>query len=224
MKIFDFSLPIGWSELSAIATTAAVVIALYSNRKTTKQMKITIQTQEQAKNVELAEKRIDVLNSVLQETDISDLTLRILFDWEIYECYLRWREAVRDENRARADRDTFFELWEIYEEEKKKNEHVKERMEEYKQKMAELDYPDEIEREYEQYCTEHKISAFLSKDTGEVKEYDYLEIEEEIEAFESKRRTEKKQLLSLMEAYIKRSIEAIDASTESGRWARGRRK
>ena len=37
--IVKFDFPIGWNELGVIATVLAVIVALYSNRKATKQLK-----------------------------------------------------------------------------------------------------------------------------------------------------------------------------------------
>ena len=75
MQWFNFCFPIGWDELSAIATSIAVIVALWENRKTTVQMRNSLRAQEQSKNLMLFEKRVKIIQSVEADQEVSDLCL-----------------------------------------------------------------------------------------------------------------------------------------------------
>lgn len=86
---FHFSLPIGWNELGVIATVAAVFVALFANRKASKQLKSALDIQEQSKNISLVDKRIALTEEIEMDSEISELAIQILFDEEIVQSYQR---------------------------------------------------------------------------------------------------------------------------------------
>ena len=110
MCVFDFSLPIGWNELSAIATSVAVIVALWANCQARKQLKSALKMQEQSKNVELMDKRIAMAESIQKGYEISEMSLKILFDDEIVNCYQKWQLCVGEVRDATNDEDQFLIL------------------------------------------------------------------------------------------------------------------
>ena len=70
--IVNFDLPIGWDELGVIATVLAVIVALYSNRKATKQLKSALEIQEQSKNVGLLDKRIELTEKIRSNKSVPE--------------------------------------------------------------------------------------------------------------------------------------------------------
>ena len=108
---------IGWNEagvigtfLGAIATFSAVVVALCANGQAKKQLKSALEMQEQSKNVELMDKRIALAESIQKGHEVSEMSLKILFDDEIVNCYLKWRLCVGEVNDATSDEDQFLML------------------------------------------------------------------------------------------------------------------
>ena len=75
MQWFDFGLPFGWEELSAVATATAVIVALWANRKTTLIMRDTLRAQEKSKYLELFEKRVQIMHCVENDEPFSDLEM-----------------------------------------------------------------------------------------------------------------------------------------------------
>lgn len=106
---FDFSVPITWSDiisaLSMIATVATVIVALNANYKSTQQLKSALKMQEQTKNVELMEKRVELVEDIQKDKTISKLTLKLLFTEEIKNSYESWRLLVDKSNKAQNDLD-----------------------------------------------------------------------------------------------------------------------
>lgn len=86
-SIFKFTLPIGWDELGVIATVLAVIVALYANRKATQELKSALKMQEQSKNVSLLDKRIELAEKIQTGKSVSELTLQVLFNDEIFKHY-----------------------------------------------------------------------------------------------------------------------------------------
>jgi len=107
MCLFNFSLPIGWDELGVIATVAAVIVALFANRKATKQLKSALEMQEQSKNVGLMDRRIALAESIQKGNAVSELDLRILFNNEIFDCYKKWRSYLTQSKSASSDQEVF---------------------------------------------------------------------------------------------------------------------
>ena len=72
--------------LSAVATTAAVIVALLANKKSNEQLKKAIQMHEQSKNISLFEKRLSLLDTMLNAGTAPILSLdevEILFNNKI---------------------------------------------------------------------------------------------------------------------------------------------
>lgn len=96
--MFCFPLPIGWQELSAIATTIAVIIALFANKKTSEQLQKSLQMHEQSKNISLYEKRIDIFKRMMKNkaNNVDDVDIEILFNQEILDIMILKNKILND--------------------------------------------------------------------------------------------------------------------------------
>lgn len=115
--IVNFDLPIGWDELGVIATVLAVIVALYSNRKATKQLKSALEIQEQSKNVGLLDKRIELTEKIRSNKSVPEWTLRVLFDnnADIVGHYTAWQNYLSEAKQAQDDISRLSVKYKLYE-------------------------------------------------------------------------------------------------------------
>ena len=95
-KILDLGLPLTWGDLGSIATALAVIVALFANHNSNKQLQKTLQMHEQTKNIELLDERIKIINAVKSNDPISDLKFQILFDENIIELKKEWNRIKQE--------------------------------------------------------------------------------------------------------------------------------
>lgn len=95
-KILDLGLPLTWSDLGSIATALAVIVALFANHNSNKQLQKTLQMHEQTKNIDLLDKRIEFIDAIKSDHSISDLKFQILFDENIIELKKEW-DTIKQE-------------------------------------------------------------------------------------------------------------------------------
>lgn len=88
--------------ISAIATLAAVIVALSANKKSNEQLKKAIEMHEQSKNISLFEKRLSLLNAILNSGTVSTVSpdeVELLFNDEIKKLFkvkLRFLQKEED--------------------------------------------------------------------------------------------------------------------------------
>ena len=76
------------NAVSSLAMVATVIVALYANRQSNNQLKSALQMQEQSKNIELYEKRIEIIKTIYQfkigmgmeEIHMLPIKIRILYN------------------------------------------------------------------------------------------------------------------------------------------------
>ena len=83
--------------IGVLVTAAAVIVALYANHKATEQLRKTIEMQEQAKNVELFDKRVGLIKTVQSGKTVPELELRLLFNGDVVKKYEEWQKCVEEE-------------------------------------------------------------------------------------------------------------------------------
>jgi hypothetical protein len=176
MNIFSFSLPIGWNELAACATTVAVIVALFANHKSTKQLKYALKMQEQSKNIELFEKRVTLTESIIKGESISSMALRILFTDEINAQYQKICDLEVLYKDAQYDAIVFFEAMQITDADGYTHNSVKGKIEEYESVMSRPDCPESIFKQFKQYCDENEIFFSATGYSDDRKTYNYSEI------------------------------------------------
>lgn len=93
--------------IGVLVTATAVIVALYANHKATEQLQKTIEMQEQAKNVELFDKRVNLIEAVQSGKTVSELELRLLFNGDVVNKYGEWRKFVEEERPSFEDLEWF---------------------------------------------------------------------------------------------------------------------
>lgn len=108
MQWFRFCLPIGWDELSATATAIAVIIAVFANLNSNKQLKKALQMHEQSKNIALFDRRLTLIENVKHNEPISWTELQLLFNKEVCEAMRAYYESHEQLKKNRADEHNFW--------------------------------------------------------------------------------------------------------------------
>lgn len=108
MQWFKFCLPIGWNELSAIATTIAVIIAVFANLNSNKQLKKALQMHEQSKNIAFFDRRIVLVENVKNNKSISLSEIKLLFNKEVLEAMRLYHESHNELNEIEKSRHNFW--------------------------------------------------------------------------------------------------------------------
>lgn len=223
---FSFSLPIGWNELGVIATVLAVIVALYANRKATKQLKSALEIQEQSKNIGLFEQRIELAQKIQSGYTVSELALHVLFSEEIVKHYKAWRNCITEKLYAEHDLETFFSACRAEDLEGGYINTVQETIEKYELDMSRDGCSPQVAKEYETYCNEHTIWE-KTGENGESTAYNYLEISKRLAKAVDGGKKEKEITVQLVEKFISDSIKSIGVKPKSTfklRWKKDKQK
>jgi len=213
--ILYFKLPIGWDELGAIATSAAVIVALAANRKATKQLRSALKMQEQSKNVELLDRRVDMAEKIQLNNTVPELTLQLLFDEEILKHYQMWRTHITEKVYAENDLQNFISESSTLSLEGKDEETVFSRIREYEYQMSMYDCPQHVHDEYEKFCNTHEIRQGYGID-GEPITSNYLAIKNRLYKAVEEAKKEQETTIRLMKEFISKSIQSIDTKVIRG--------
>lgn len=208
MQLFNFTLPIGWDELSAVFTTLAVIVALWANHNSNKQLKSTLQMHEQSKSVELLDKRIDLLRKI-EADDISvDLEIQVLFNDKITQNFRALKKLHSDLQEYGKELETYSELLqEAYD--KPDEEDPIFRLNHAEAKMAFFEYSQDAVDKFEELCRKYEIRSTLGAPEGEYKTYNYKEISNSIATTKDSISTCKAKLTEDMMTFIKKSLEPL---------------
>ena len=208
MQMFQFALPIGWQELSAIATTIAVVVALWANRKTTVQMKDTLRAQEQSKNIELFDKRVKIIHNIETDQEVSDLEVQLLFSDQIVAVYREFKELKLKKYGYNRDLDTYKFLIEeacINSDEPSPLREIAKA----KWMMEQSDFSQDTVAEYESICKENEVSTSYGSYNDEWRTYNYKTISDSIHATQGSIDDCKTKLVTEMTEFVRRSIDSL---------------
>lgn len=209
MNIFSFSFPIGWDELAACATTIAVIVALFANKKSTKQLKYALKMQEQSKNIELFEKRVALTESIIKGGSISSMALRILFTDEISTQYQSICDLEAQYKDAQYDATVFFQASQLTDADGYTCNSVKDKIEEYEGVMSRPDCPESIFEQFKQYCDENEIFFSATGYSDDRKTYNYSEISCREGGLNTAITSARDTLARQMEEYISESIKPV---------------
>lgn len=218
--LFYFTIPIGWDELGVIATVFAVGVALYANRKATKQLKSALEIQEQSKNVSLYKERIELMQAIQSNKDVFEPSLKILFNDEICNHYKAWKRHLSEKVSAVYDEQLFFESH--MSRATFKND-VQDTIERYEAAMNRPDCPQQIIDEYIAYCDSHV--AWLKKDeTEEMISYNHAEISNRISEAVRNAKREQDLTIQLIEKFVAKSMRELNEKKWWKRcWSRSER-
>lgn len=215
MNLFNFELPIGWNEVSAISTTLAVVVALFANSNSDKQLKKSLQMHEQMKNIELLSKRVEILEKIRNDEKVSFTELKVLFNDEIVnamQLYIKSREKLKN---CKIDEINFWEVCKANptnglsdrecDELEKKLTTAGEKFLNAKKQGCEHE---DLEKEFKDLCDENIAEGFLIEQEENI-EINYYNIYIELQNAKKEHKQNKANLYGKIEAYIKSSIEPI---------------
>lgn len=208
-SIFKFTLPIGWDELGVIATVLAVIVALYANRKATQELKSALKMQEQSKNVSLLDKRIELAEKIQTGKSVSELTLQVLFNDEIFKHYKDWKNHLSEKAYAEHDLDIFFMLGRIPDDEGGYINDVRDTIRQYEVDMSRPNCPQQTIDEYRAFCAENVVWD-KTGENEELTPYNHAEISDRIAKAIIGAKKEQELTLQLIEDFIADSIRQID--------------
>lgn len=214
MQWFKFCLPIGWNELSAIATAFAVILALWSNHKTTQQMHDALRMQEQSKNIELFDKRVHIIRTLEIGDEPSDLEVRLLFNQNILNGYNKWKKLKAEQESYRDDLETYkFLISEACEAQGK----PLPLRDIYSAKwiMEQSDFQEDTVKKYEDLCKDNEISSSYGSPNDEWRTYNFKTISDSIN--ESQRVIDSclKKLIVEMSSFVQTSITSLLAKKDA---------
>ena len=208
-RLFCFTSPIGWNEIGSIATAIAVIVALAANKSSRKQLIKALEMQEQSKNVELLEQRINVIDCIQADNPVSETTIKILFDKSILGYYQALKKQKEKYEAARNDETTFFQAVEETKEFRGPDNDIASRISEYEQFMERPDCPTRIIQNYEEYCKQNEQWWSATGLSDDRQMYNHAEIRERmINAAQCINGT-KSTLIKAMEEYVANSIAPV---------------
>lgn len=192
-------------SVSALATMAAVFVALSANKKSNEQLKKTIQMHEQTKGVELLDERIDFVNRMDLDKPIQMMKFEILFDENIINSYSTLMDLKKKLRRIQREIDDYDVLI--------SKEHGN-RMDDNAPmtiiKRAEAEtYREPVEekiQEFENICKKYEYTLAPNGHEQEEKVLNYKTLRESESQTDNEIREHKKKLHSDMVEFIKKSI------------------
>ena len=209
MCIFDFSLPIGWDELGVIATSLAVVIALVANSQSKKQIASALEIQEQAKNIDLLDKRVSIIEKVEKNSQVPLRMIRLLFSEEIVEEFIKWCSFKTEKTNAEQEITYYWALCRDAKEAGKTEENVREIIQEYEDQIDSPNSPKGLEDEFRQFCAQNAFNAHKIGGASGFKMYNYYELNKKAGECQTLAEEAKKSLLNHMELYVERGLEPL---------------
>ena len=210
---FDLTIPITWEGIINIVATivafGAVIVAIVANWYSNKSLKFSIKIQEQSKNVELYEKRLKLYNDIKLDKPIPEIEINLLFDKDIschYKKMKSYRKKyisyIRDKLMAEdLAEKTICELG--------FDDNFSDTIDNFKRDMSQPDCPQNVFDDYEQYCKKYEVVFSVSGQKEDEKIYNYSSCEKNEQKYKELSDDTKKQLLDMIESFIKKSISPI---------------
>ena len=208
-KICQSICSLGWNEIGTIATVAAVIVALVANNKSSKAIKMSLKIQEQSKNVDLYDKRLALYEDVKNNKNVSDVSVKLLFDKKIVKSYdemILYRKKQREFHYDKRHAENFAK--DIVREQNLDDFNSK--IIEFKSKMSNPECPDSVFDEYRTYCDKFEVEHSFSGNEEDAKVYNYYKCEEQESKYKELADKEQTKLLELIAEFIKESISPID--------------
>ncbi len=208
--IFKFNFPIGWDELGVIFTSLgaiftffAVIVALFANHNSGKQLKKALQMHEQSKNIELFDKRVALIEDIKNNVTISYTALKLLFNDEIVssmEAYTKSHNIVGD---YKMDDHSYWILFnKQYGYEKQ---HLIMKLFRYCDDFDNL--TDKQKSDFKSLCDSYTVCA--SGENGVERTINYYDIAENLTKARAADEANKEVLIKQMEQYISDSIKPL---------------
>ncbi len=207
-KYVCFEYPFGWEELGVVATVAAVIVALVSNRSARKQLIAALKMQEQSKNVSLLEERLKIAEAIRENEAVSAISVRVLYNDEIFSEFQILQELESQHRQALADGEVYFDALKA-----NAGSDVVDKIREYTGLYLERsDCPKTYYEEFQNLCSQHIQYWSVTGFSNDQREYNYYEIY--TTAVEINRRiVEKRENIVLsMEKFLSDSIMRVNST------------
>lgn len=204
------------NAVSSIAMVATVIVALCANGQANKQLKSALEMQEQSKNIELYEKRLEIIKTInqfdskmcIEESQMLPIKIRILYsnDEKIIEKYKQLGTYYVKAAQAEDDEKRFISVSKI-------SDGVggfidlSEKIEKFKQKLR-TDYDESTEKSFRLWCKDNKVDI-INPETNRLESVNYYDIYSRAEENKKAFFTTQKELIDLMEQFINKGLQPI---------------
>lgn len=189
--------------ISAVATTAAVFVALSANKKSNEQLNKALRMHEQTKSVELLDKRKTCVQKIRSGRDISEEDISILFDEKIVSLFSILQESKKELTQVQEDL-TSYDLRLQREFPDATQDSPYSRI--IKAKCA----PGEkAAKEYEELCKQYEREVPARKPGEEPRVLNHKKMMEKIEELQKTVKKNQQKLEASMIEFIKQSIEPL---------------
>ncbi len=162
--------------ISAIATLAAVIVALSANKKSNEQLKKAIEMHEQSKNISLFEKRLSLLNAMLNSGTASTVSpdeVELLFNDEIKKLFKVKLRFLQKEEDIEFNITNYFDAL-------AQSRMIEGNVQSVRQRFVEQEMlaeeHEEYENQYLQFCKKHELTidnrvcnfSLMSEELGKI--------------------------------------------------------
>ena len=202
MQWFSFPLPISWDEVATIATSVAVIVALFANVNSNKQLKKALQMHEQTKNLGLFDRRLDLLSRILDDdaiSEVSDDEVGLFFNNTILKKVQNKRKQLITAKNINSELNIYFNI--LYQ-----NNIIEKSLEEIKNEFAEQetlsDKSDELKNQYLKFCKRYEWVEY-----GEV--YNYSVLNDSLEQISCEIKKSNEDIQNEIKIFIKDSIREL---------------
>lgn len=196
--------------LVAIGTIAAVIVAVSANKKSNEQLISALKIHEQSKNIDLLEKRIEIIGRIEKREEVSLQLIKLFFnsDKKIINLYSKLSVPRSEIEFAEADMEKYRSLARIPDGYGGVSLEILDTILSFERKLDEKDCPDSVKQDFKSYCDSHILSE---KDpiTGEIKHYDYYSIQQRIVESYIQIDELTTELCKTMEAFVEDSIKPL---------------
>lgn len=205
------------NAISSIAMVATVIVALCANRQSNKQLKSALEMQEQSKNIELYEKRLEIIKIIYQfkigmgmeEIQMLPIKIRILYnnDEKIMEKFEKLKEYCIDVDKAEEDKKRFISAT-------NKSDgmgghiNLKDEIEEFERRLERNDYDKTAEEPFKKFCDDH-ICQITNPETNTAETVNYYDIHSRLEESYIGYFDTRRELIELMEQFINNGLQPI---------------
>lgn len=194
--------------LGTIATVAAVIVAIVANCKSNKSLKYSLKMQEQAKNVDLFDRRVSILSDIQGSEETPELPLQLLFDENICISYRKLREFVELSNSIAYDISTYTNIMVMPDGEGGYTSPIAEIID-FERKLEEFGYPSDKVDEFNKLCDKYQITYSETNEAKDAKVYNYKDLSCELSLANESRQKQKDVLVSAMKDFIQKSISPV---------------
>lgn len=196
--------------LTAVGTIAAVAVAVRANKKSNEQLVSALRIQEQSKNIDLFDRRLEMIEKISNKDEVSERTLNLLFhsDKKIMDLYSSLTKLREQRDDAEKDDAQFFEHTRESDELGGFRSEVRMEIQKYEAELSKFDCPATIEQEFKDYCDANVIVCQDPID-GSTKRLNYYEIYKRMGNINHQIDARTKELCEKMESFVNESIKPL---------------